>query len=138
MLNHIPSGDDPRTYAIIGAALEVHRVLGAGFLELFYKDALAIEFRARGIVFEAERPCVIEYKGLQLRGQYRMDFLCFDEIVLEVKARSNTGPADHAQAISYLASSKKRIGLLLNFGAQKLEHRRFVWTPSVPPSVGDS
>lgn len=132
MLKPIPPSDDPRTYAVIGAALEVHRVLGAGFLELFYKDALAIEFRARGIPFEAELPCIIEYKGLQLRGMYRMDFLCFDEIVLEIKARSNTGPADHAQVISYLASSKKRVGLLLNFGGQRLEHRRFVWTPNRP------
>jgi GxxExxY protein len=132
MLKPIPPADDPRTYAIIGAALEVHRVLGAGFLELFYKDALAIEFRARGIPFEAEVPCVIEYKGLQLRGQYRMDFLCFDEVVLEIKARSATGPADHAQVISYLASSKRQVGLLLNFGGQQLEHKRFVRTARLP------
>jgi GxxExxY protein len=125
MLNAIPSHDDPRTYAIIGAALEVHRVLGAGFLELFYKDALALEFTARGIPFVAEVPCQIEYKGRPLRGHYRMDFVCFEGIVLEVKARTATGPADHAQVISYLASSKLPIGLLLNFGGQHLEHKRF-------------
>lgn len=135
MLTPIPSADDPRTYAIIGAALEVHRVLGAGFLELFYKDALAIEFCARGIPFEREHPCVIEYKGTRLRGEYRMDFVCYDGVVLEIKARSVTGPADHAQVISYLASSRRRIGLLLNFGGQRLEHRRFAWTPNGAPSI---
>ena len=128
MLNPLPDANDPRTYAIIGAALEVHRVLGAGFLELFYKDALAIEFAARGIPFNAEVPCGIEYKGQPLRGTYRMDFVSYGEVVLEVKARSNTGPADHAQVISYLTSSRLQIGLLLNFGGDRLEHRRFVRT----------
>jgi GxxExxY protein len=123
------AGDDPRTYQIIGAAMEVHRVLGAGFLELFYKDALKIEFERREIPFAAEVLTHVEYKGRPLRGDYHIDFVCFDEIVIEVKARSNTGPADHAQVISYLASSKLRIGLLLNFGGERLEHRRFIWTP---------
>ena len=124
-----PKSDDPDTYAIIGAAIEVYRVLGAGFLEIFYKDALAIELALRKIPFRRELPISIEYKGEPIRGEYRMDFVCYEQIVLEVKARSNTGPADHAQVISYLASSKRRVGLLLNFGGAKLEHRRFVWTP---------
>lgn len=124
-----PLHDDPRTYAIIGAAIEVHRVLGAGFLELFYKDALMIEFTARRIPFREEVPCTIEYKGQPLRGHYRMDFVCYEEVVLEVKARANVGPADHAQVISYLASAKLRTGLLLNFGGAKLEHKRFIWSP---------
>jgi GxxExxY protein len=131
MLTSSPTFQDPRTFAIIGAAYEVHRVLGAGFLELFYKDALAIEFTERQIPFRAEAPCSIEYKGHRLRGEYRIDFVCFDEVVLEIKARSMTGPADHAQVISYLASSKLRCGLLLNFGTAKLEHRRFIWEPRV-------
>jgi GxxExxY protein len=129
MLLPIPDADDPRTYAIIGAAIEVHRVLGAGFLEIFYKDALAIELALRGLPFRRELPIAIEYKGRPIRGDYKMDFVCYEEIVLEVKARSNTGPADHAQVISYLASSKHRVGLLLNFGGAKLEQKRFVWTP---------
>jgi GxxExxY protein len=124
-----PSSQDPRTFAVIGAAYEVHRVLGTGFLELFYKDALAIEFAERGIPFEREVPCTIEYKGHPLRGHYRIDFICFEQIVLEIKARSGTGPADHAQVINYLASSKLRCGLLLNFGTARLEHRRFIWEP---------
>jgi GxxExxY protein len=129
MLNMPPSSQDPRTFAIIGAAYEVHRVLGAGFLELFYKEALAIEFTERRIPFRKEAPCSVEYKGHPLSRDYHMDFVCFDEIILEIKARSITGPADHAQVLSYLASSKLRCGLLLNFGAAKLEHRRFIWEP---------
>ena len=125
----MPESDDPRTYAIIGAAIEVHRVLGAGFLEIFYKDALAIDLALRKIQFRRELPIAIEYKGEPIRGEYRIDFVCYEEIVLEIKARSTTGPADHAQVISYLASSKRRVGLLLNFGGAKLEHKRFVWTP---------
>ncbi len=126
---HMPESDDPRTYTIIGAAIEVHRVLGAGFLEIFYKDALAIELALRKIPFRRELPISIEYKGRPIRGEYRIDFVCYEDIVLEIKARSNTGPADHAQVISYLASSKRRVGLLLNFGGAKLEQKRFVWTP---------
>ena len=124
-----PSLQDPRTFAIIGAAYEVHRVLGAGFLEIFYKDALEIEFTDRKIPFEREPPCRVEYKGRPLRADYKIDFICYNEVVLEVKARSVTGPADHAQVLSYLASTKLRCGLLLNFGTPKLEHKRFIWEP---------
>ena len=124
----IPEADDPRTYAIIGAALEVHRVLGSGFLEIFYKDALEIELTSRTVPFRREVPCNVNYKGRRLRRDYHVDFICYDEVVIEVKARSNTGPADHAQVISYLASTKLQVGLLINFGAAKLEYRRFVRT----------
>jgi GxxExxY protein len=124
----VPQSDDPRTYAIIGAALEVHRVLGTGFLELLYKDALEIELNARHIPYRRERPCNISYKGQQLRGDYKVDFICFEEVVLEIKARSVTGPADHAQVLSYLAATNLQIGLLFNFGTPKLEHRRFIRT----------
>lgn len=131
MIQPIPEADDPRTYAIIGAALEVHRVLGTGFLELLYKDALEIEFTRREIPFRRESLCNIAYKGKQLRGDYKADFVCYDQIVLEIKARSVTGPADHAQVINYLTALKCPIGLLINFGTAKLEHRRFVRT--APP-----
>ena len=129
MLDIPPSSQDPRTFAIIGAAYEVHRVLGTGFLEIFYKDALELEFDERHIPFERERPCRVEYKGHSLSRDYHVDFLCFGEIVLEIKARSVTGPADHAQVLNYLASTRKRCGLLLNFGTARLEHRRFIWEP---------
>jgi GxxExxY protein len=125
---------DPRTFAIIGAAMEVHKVMGSGFLETFYKDALCIEFAERRIPFDSEVPCVIQYKGHRLSGHYHMDFVCFGEVVIEVKARSSTGPADHAQVLNYLASSNHSLALLLNFGTPRLEHRRFIWTKRTPES----
>ena len=119
---------DSRTFAIIGAAMEVHRVLGSGFLEVFYRDALAIEFGLRAIPFVAEAPCRVTDKGHPLRGHYRMDFVCFDSVVVELKARFGTGPAEHAQVLSYLAATGHQCGLLLNFGAAKLDYKRFVLT----------
>ena len=124
----IPDANDSRTYAIIGAALEVHRVLGTGFLELLYKDALEIELTRRQIPFRRELPCNIIYKGHQLRGDYRVDFTCYEAVVLEIKARSVVGPADHAQILGYLAATKLQVGLLLNSGTPRLEHKRFVRT----------
>jgi GxxExxY protein len=131
MFPHDPSSQDPRTFAIIGAAYEVHRTLGAGYLEIFYKDALEMEFIERALPYQRELPCNVEYKGRPLSRDYHVDFVCFGEVVLEIKARSVTGPADHAQVINYLASTKKRCGLLLNFGSSKLEHKRFIWEPRV-------
>ena len=81
------------------------------------------------IPFTREPACRVEYKGRQLRSDYNVDFICYDAVVLEVKARSVTSPADHAQVLSYLASTKLRCGLLLNFGTPKLEHKRFIWEP---------
>ncbi len=126
---------DSRTFAIIGAAMEVHRVLGSGFLEVFYRDALAIEFELRSVPFTVEVPCNVEYKGRVLRGNYRMDFVCFGSVVVEVKARFGTGPAEHAQVLNYLAATGHQCGLLLNFGGAKLEYKRFIltkprWHPS--------
>ena len=108
--------------------MEVHRILGAGFLEIIYRDALAIEFGLRGVPFEREVPSNVVYKGNQIRGHYHMDFVCFGRVVVEVKARSIVGPAEHAQVLSYLASAKLQCGLLLNFGASKLDHKRFILT----------
>jgi GxxExxY protein len=119
---------DDRTFAIIGAAMEVHRVLGSGFLEVFYRDALAIEFGLREIPFETEVPCNVVYKGHRLRGHYRMDFVCFGAVVVEVKARFGVGAAEQAQVLSYLASTEHQCGLLLNFGGSKLDYRRFILT----------
>ncbi len=128
MTTNFSAPSDPRTFAIIGAAMEVHRVLGSGFLEVFYRDALAIEFGLRDIPFVAEAPCRVAYKTHPLRGHYRMDFVCFDSVVVEVKARFGTGPAEQAQVLSYLASSACQCGLLLNFGSAKLEYKRFILT----------
>jgi GxxExxY protein len=118
--------NDPRTFAIIGAAMEVHGILGSGFLETFFCEALQIEFQIRSIPFQSEVPCSVGYKGRVLSGIQRIDFVCFDSVVVEVKARAMTGPAEHAQVLNYLASTGHRCGLLLNFGAPRLEYHRFV------------
>ena len=131
---------DERTFAIIGAAMEVHRVLGSGFLEVLYTDALAIEFGLRSVPFATDLPCNIQYKGRTLRGHYRMDFVCFDSVVVEVKARFGTGPAEQAQVLNYLAATGHQSGLLLNFGTARLDYKRYVLTkprwPAAPETRG--
>ena len=135
-MSHAQPAGDERTFAIIGAAMEVHRILGVGLLEALYRDGLAIEFGLRGIPFVTEVPFPVDYKGHRLRGHYRIDFVCFDAVIVEAKARATTGPAEHAQVISYLKSSGHRVGLLLNFGAPRLEYRRFVMGRNNPESEG--
>lgn len=123
---------DPRTYAIIGAAMEVHRQLGRGFLEAVYQEALAIELSAREIAFVKEASLAIAYKGIRLGCVYRADFVCFDDVVVELKAVRTLGGVEEAQIINYLKASGHQTGLLLNFGASSLEHRRLVHTPVAP------
>jgi GxxExxY protein len=120
---------DPQTYAIIGAAMEVHTVLGPGFQEGIYADCCAIEFTIRNIPFLREAPFPVVYKGHRVGGFYRADFICFDHVVVELKATSSKNtPLEHAQMLNYLAASRKRNGLLLNFGGPRLLYQRFIMT----------
>jgi GxxExxY protein len=119
-------GRDQQTFAIIGAAMEVHGLLGPGLPETAYCGALVIEFGLRDIPFFTEVPCPVVYKGRKLPGHYRADFVCFDRVVVEVKARTTMGPAEYAQVLNYLKASGRRVGLLLNFATPKLDYRRFV------------
>jgi GxxExxY protein len=96
---------DPQTHAIIGAALEVHRLLGHGFLERAYQDALVIEFLLRNILFRREVELPISYKGQILPCGYRADFVCYDSIVMEIKALDRLSGTDEAQVINYLRAS---------------------------------
>jgi GxxExxY protein len=116
---------DPRTYAIIGAAMEVHRQLGRGFLEAVYQEALAVELACRDVPLAREVELPILYKGIKLHTGYRADFVCYDTIILELKALRSTGVIEDAQLINYLKATKMHIGLLLNFGASSLEFKRF-------------
>jgi GxxExxY protein len=116
---------DPRTYAIIGAAMEVHGQLGVGFLEPVYQEALAIELGLRQIPDQREEELSIRYKGQLLRTCYRPDFICFEQIIVELKALTSLGGVEEAQLINYLKISKFQVGLLLNFGAKSLQYRRF-------------
>jgi GxxExxY protein len=123
---------DPQTYAIIGAAMEVHRVLGSGFLEAVYQQALAIEFQQRGIPFEPQVELAVTYKGCVLDAKYKADFRCYGEVIAELKALAGLTGGDDSQLLNYLKASGHYRGLLLNFGRSSLEYRRMVWTPKVP------
>lgn len=117
---------DAQTFRIIGAAMEVHRRLHRGYAEAVYREALAIEFELRDIPFVAEYAVRMEYKERLLASTYRLDFICFNDVVVEVKGVSALTPADEAQLLNYLAIMKIKRGLLLNFGGKSLEYKRRV------------
>ena len=118
-------GDE--TFAVIGAAIEVHRVLGPGFLEKVYHEAMQLELSARGIPYEAERLIEIEYKEQKLRQKYLADLVCYEKVVVELKALKQLSGKENAQLLNYLRGTGLRVGLLINFGSEgKLEHRRLV------------
>jgi GxxExxY protein len=119
---------DPQTYAIIGAALEVHRVPGCGFLEAVYQEALAKELMLRGIPFKREAELPIDYKGEPLSAKYKADFICYDDIIVELKALDNISGKEKAQVINYLKASKFLRSLLINFGTMRLQFERLVFT----------
>ena len=122
-LNPFP---DPETYKIIGAGMAVHSELGCGFLEKVYRVALPIEFQRLGVPFLTEKNLKICYKGNLLPVGYFVDFICFDNIVVEVKALNAIGGHEEAQLLNYLKASRMRRGLLLNFGATSFQHKRMV------------
>jgi len=119
---------DPRTYAIIGAAMEVHRQLGCGFLEPVYQEALALEFAHRNIPNEREFKLGLSYKGVELEAKYSVDFICYGAVVVELKALSRLSGTEESQVINYLKATGLEVGLLLNFGTRSLDHKRFVLT----------
>ncbi len=125
---------DPRTHAIIGAAMEVHSILGCGFLEAVYQEALALEFAMRGIPFTRETSIPVFYKGQRLSSVYRADFMCFGTVVIEIKAIDRMGSFEEAQIIHYLKATDQPVGLLLNFGSKKLEFRRFAFSKNTSAS----
>jgi GxxExxY protein len=118
--------DDEQTYAAIGAAIDVHRELGCGFLEAVYREALTVEFIHRQIPFAREPLIHVYYKGCRLPCGYRPDFLCFDQIVIELKAAAALTGNDQAQVLNYLKATGFARGLLFNFGKTSLEFKRLV------------
>lgn len=114
------------TYQIIGAAMEVHKELGCGFLEAVYQEALAIELRKRKIPFHKEVKLSIYYKGEELEKYYMADFICFDNIILELKALNRLSTEHESQLLNYLKATDLGVGLLLNFGTKSLQYKRMV------------
>ena len=119
------TGKDERSYAIIGASMEVHKTLGPGFIEKVYQDALAVEFTKRGIPFEREKQLHVMYKGVQLEHIYQPDFVCYDEYIVELKAVKQIEDIFRAQTINYLRASGYKHALLINFGEMSLKYERF-------------
>jgi GxxExxY protein len=114
-------------YSVVGAAMEVYYKAGTGFLEPVYQEMLGIEMAQRGVPFEAEKELSLEYKGVALRKTYRADFICYGQILVELKAIERLSNVEVAQILNYLKITKMRVGLLINFGARpKLEWKRFV------------
>src|SRR4026208_1378203 len=113
------------TFAVIGAAMEVHRILGPGFLEAVYQVALERELTLRGVPFESQVKLPVIYKDI-LVGEYFADVVIDKKFVVELKAVSKFNASHQAQAMHYLAATGLRLALLLNFGIGSLEHRRVI------------
>jgi GxxExxY protein len=115
------------TYEILGACFEVYRDKGCGFLEGVFQECLEIEFELRGIPARPQVPMRLEYKTRPLRQSYIADFICYEKVIVELKAVSKLVDEHRAQVQNYLNATKLRVGLLVNFGHfPKVEHERFV------------
>ena len=114
-------------YKIIGACYEVHNVLGAGFLEAVYQEALELEFQIQNIPYQREAKLDIYYKGNLLKKYYEADFICFDCIIVEVKALSSLTSEYEAQLLNYLKATGFKVGYLINFGEKSLKYKRMVF-----------
>lgn len=113
-----------KTYQIIGAAMEVHNQLGCGFLEAVYGDALAVEFSNRNIPFEREKVYVINYKGTTLNHTYVADFVCYNNLIVELKAVDKLTDVHRSQVINYFHIANSPLALLINFGESSLKFER--------------
>jgi GxxExxY protein len=123
-------GRDPETFAVIGAAMEVHRELRHGMAEAIYRDALAVECAMRRIPFEREKRLSIIYKGGTLPTIYRADFVCFGTLLVECKSLPRIGPAEYAQVVNYLRITGLTRAIVLNFGTFSLTYKRLIYDPT--------
>ncbi len=114
-------------FAVVGAAIEVHKELGSGFLEAIYQEALEIELESRELPFEGQKPLVICYKKRRLRKEYVADLVCYGQIIVEIKALDRLSGKEESQILNYLKATGLRVGVLINFGSSgKLEWKRYV------------
>ena len=116
---------EQETYNIIGAAMKVHSELGPGFTERVYQEALAIEFSDRGIPFDREKEIHATYKGIELEGTFVPDFICYDKIIVELKAVKELDDVHRSQAINYAKIAGFNLSLLINLGESALVKERF-------------
>lgn len=115
-------------YAIQGAVFEVYREMGAGFLEPVYQECLEKEFTAREIPYVSQQALALKYKGAELMQTYKPDFVCYDKIIVEIKATQSLAPVHKSQLINYLSATDTRLGLLVNFGSHpKAEIERIIY-----------
>ena len=112
-------------YEIIGAAMEVHRTLGQGFLESVYQEALEIEMSKREIPFSSQTKIQIHYKDIPMEHYFVADFVCYDKIIVELKSVSTVLPEHEAQIINYLRATGFKLGILLNFNEESLYYKRY-------------
>lgn len=118
---------EKETYEILGACFEVYKEKGCGFLEAVYQECLEIELELRGVPFCSQVVLPLDYKGRPLNKTYVADLLCFDKVVVEIKAVSKVTDEHRAQVYNYLRATNQRVGLLVNFGHfPQVEHERFV------------
>ena len=115
------------SYKIIGVAMEVHKELGPGFLEAVYQEAFELELQRQDIPYAREKLLNVFYKGKKLKKHYSADFVCFDKIVVELKALGELSSDHEAQVLNYLKTSKLKLGLLLNFGTKSLQYKRLIF-----------
>jgi len=113
-------------YTIIGLCIRIHNKLGKGFKEIVYKDAMEVEFKKGSILYEREKKFNIEYEGITLPHKFYADFLVFDSIILEVKASWQFHSDNFKQTLNYLKASQIKLGILINFGENKLNFKRIV------------
>ena len=113
------------TYRIRRAVFDVHTILGSGFLEAVYQECLAVEFMRHGVCFEPQKPLALRYRDQTLKQTYIADFVCYGQIIVELKAARVIAPEHRAQLINYLKASGLRLGLLVNFGGASAEIVRF-------------
>lgn len=129
MKNEFSKTDYPfqkETYLLNGIAMEVHRTLGRGFLEIVYKDALTYELQQKGIDYEREKEYSVDYKGIILPHKFYADFVVLNTIIVEVKAQNGVADEHYKQVLNYLAISKCKIGLIYNFGEPSLVIKRVI------------